>query len=134
MAFKPKGYNIVSPYLIVNGSQPTINFLVTEFNASPLWKHPREAGKLGHGEIRIDDSVLMLCDAVDGGPAAGFTSVQEDDALYLPRVSLQIKDLGTPFPTHFTPSVQAKGEPYSTVTLLAKFRGLSTSVPRAKAA
>jgi PhnB protein len=68
MAFKPKGYSSVSPYLIVNDAQPAINSLDTVFNARPLRKYPGEAGKLEHGEIRIADSALMLCDAVDGWP------------------------------------------------------------------
>lgn len=35
-AFKSKGYNSVSPYLIANGAQATIDFLVFTFNAKPL--------------------------------------------------------------------------------------------------
>ncbi len=69
MSFKPKDYNSVSPYLIVNGAQSTIDFLVAVFDATPLRLIPGDSGKLGHGEVRIDDSVLMFCDAVEGWPA-----------------------------------------------------------------
>lgn len=69
MAFKPENYSSVSPYLIVNGAQATIDFLVTVFDAKPLRSFPGDNGKLAHGEVRIDDSVLMFCDAVEGWPA-----------------------------------------------------------------
>ncbi len=60
MTFKPQGYNSVSPYLIVNGAQATIDFLVAVFDAKPLRIIPGESGKLGHGEVRIDDTVVIL--------------------------------------------------------------------------
>ncbi|MBA2679313.1 MAG: VOC family protein [Ktedonobacteraceae bacterium] len=69
MSFKPDNYSSVSPYLIVNGAQATIDFLVAVFDATPLRSFPGENGKLAHGEVRIDDSVLMFCDAVEGWPA-----------------------------------------------------------------
>ena len=70
MVFKPEGYNSVSPYLTVNGAQATIDFLVSVFGASQLRIIPGEDGKLRHGEVRIDDTVLMLADAFEGWPAA----------------------------------------------------------------
>ena len=69
MGFKPAGYNSVSPYLIVDGAQATIDFLVAVFDARPLRTVPRGDGKLRHGEVRIDDTVLMVTDAIAGWPA-----------------------------------------------------------------
>ena len=69
MAFKPESYNSVSPYLVVNGAQATIDFLVTVFGASQLRIIPGDDGKLTHGEVRIDDTVVMLADAIEGWPA-----------------------------------------------------------------
>jgi uncharacterized glyoxalase superfamily protein PhnB len=69
MGFKPTGYNSVSPYLIVDGAQATIDFLVAVFDARPLRTVPRGDGKLRHGEVRIDDTVLMVTDAIAGWPA-----------------------------------------------------------------
>ncbi len=69
MTFKPEGYNSVSPYLIVTGAQSTIDFLVAVFDARELRVVPRESGKIKHGEVRIDDTVLMVADALDGWPA-----------------------------------------------------------------
>ena len=69
MGFKPQGYNSVSPYLIVDGAQATIDFLVSVFDAHRLRVIPGENGKLRHGEVRIDDTVLMVADAIEGWPA-----------------------------------------------------------------
>lgn len=69
MAFKPEGYNSASPYLLVEGAQATIDFLKAVFDAKPLRMVPGEHGRLRHAEVRIDDTVVMLADAIDGWPA-----------------------------------------------------------------
>ena len=69
MTWKPQGYASVAPYLVVEGAQGTVDFLVAVFDAAPLRMHPVEGGRLGHAEVRIDDTVLMLSDAMDGWPA-----------------------------------------------------------------
>ena len=98
VSYKPEGYSTVSPYLMVNGAEATIAFLVEVFAAVELRRIPNEQGKLRHAEVRIDDTIVMLADGVDGWPslpthvhiyvsdvdatykraiAAGATSVQE---------------------------------------------------------
>lgn len=69
MPYKPDGYTSVAPYLTVNGAQGTIDFLVHVFGAEVLRMIPGPDGRIAHGEVRIDDTVLMLTDAVDGWPA-----------------------------------------------------------------
>jgi PhnB protein len=69
MTFKPAGYNSASPYLMVNGARATIAFLVAAFDAKPLRMIPGDGDRLKHGEVRIDDSVIMLADAIEGWPA-----------------------------------------------------------------
>lgn len=60
---KPAGYSTVSPYLIVNGVDGTIEFLRTVFDAVTLRRITEPSGKVIHAEIRVDDSVIMLTDA-----------------------------------------------------------------------
>ena len=69
MAFKPDGYTSVAPYLTVNGVQGTIDFLIRVFDAQPLRMIPNSEGNVAHGEVRIEDTVVMLTDAVEGWPA-----------------------------------------------------------------
>ncbi|KAB7780720.1 VOC family protein [Xanthomonas sp. LMG 12460] len=85
MSFKPERYTSVSPYLIVDGAQRTIAFLVAVFDAEPLRQIPGEGGLLAHGEVRIDDTVVMFCDAVEGWPAVPahvHVYVRDVDATY----------------------------------------------------
>ncbi|HEY0023392.1 MAG TPA: VOC family protein [Longimicrobium sp.] len=65
---KPEGYSTVSPYLIVNGASETIEFVVRVFDGVPLRRFADESGKLVHAEVRIDDTVVMVADAVQGWP------------------------------------------------------------------
>ena len=69
MPYKPEQYTSVAPYLVVDGAQATVDFLRAVFNAEPLRMIPGDDGKLRHGEVRIDDTVVMLADALEGWPA-----------------------------------------------------------------
>ncbi|MEL1266309.1 VOC family protein [Pseudoxanthomonas putridarboris] len=69
MTYKPEGYTSVAPYLVVDGAQRTLDFLVQVFDAEPLRLHAVGDGRLGHAEVRIDDTVVMLSDAMEGWPA-----------------------------------------------------------------
>jgi uncharacterized glyoxalase superfamily protein PhnB len=80
MAWKPDGYTSVAPYLVVDGAQRTIDFLTVVFDAQPLRMHPM-GERLGHAEVRIDDTVLMLADGMDGWPP-----VASHVHLYVPDV------------------------------------------------
>jgi len=65
---KPEGYSTVSPYLIVDGASETIDFVVRVFDGVALRRFADESGKLVHAEVRIDDTVVMVADAVQGWP------------------------------------------------------------------
>jgi uncharacterized glyoxalase superfamily protein PhnB len=65
---KPEGYSTVSPYLIVDGASETIEFVVRVFDGVPLRRFADESGKLVHAEVRIDDTVVMVADGVEGWP------------------------------------------------------------------
>lgn len=80
-AFKPDGYNAVSPYLIVSGAAATIRFLQEVFSAKPLRSYPAEGGKVRHAEVRLGDTVVMVAD-----PAPGWPPVQSHVHVYVPDV------------------------------------------------
>lgn len=67
--FKPDGYNSASPYLIVKKADATIDFLCQAFNGQPLRRLNREDGSVMHAEVQIDDSVIMLGEAIENWPA-----------------------------------------------------------------
>ena len=68
-AYKPEQYTSVAPYLVIDGAAGTLEFLVTVFDAERLRIVPGENGRLRHAEVRIDDTVLMLADSLEGWDA-----------------------------------------------------------------
>jgi PhnB protein len=58
----PDGYRTATPYLIVNGAAEAIEFYKRAFGASELFRMAAPSGKVGHAEIKIGDSVIMLAD------------------------------------------------------------------------
>ena len=68
MAVKPipDQYHSVQPYLVVDGAEELISFLKGTFDVEDPMRMPRPDGKVGHSEVTIGDSVVMLADS--GGP------------------------------------------------------------------
>jgi PhnB protein len=64
MAVKPvpDGYHTVTPYLIVKGAGQAIDFYKKAFGAQELFRLDAPGGKIGHAEIQIGDSHVMLAD------------------------------------------------------------------------
>jgi len=58
----PDGYHTVTPYLIINGAADAIEFYKKAFGATELFRMPQPGGKIGHAEIKIGDSPIMLAD------------------------------------------------------------------------
>ena len=62
----PNGFHAVTPYLIVDDGAAAIEFYKRAFGATETLRMPGPDGKLGHAEIRIGDSVIMLGDEIPG--------------------------------------------------------------------
>ena len=58
----PEGYRSVTPYLVMNGAAAALDFYKKVFGAVELLRMPMADGRLGHAEIRIGDSVIMMAD------------------------------------------------------------------------
>ncbi|HEV7226688.1 MAG TPA: VOC family protein [Pirellulales bacterium] len=58
----PDGYHSVTPYLIVDGAAKALDFYQRAFGAKELFRMPHPDGKIGHAEIKIGDSPIMLAD------------------------------------------------------------------------
>ena len=70
----PKGYSAITPYLAVRGAAQAIEFYVNAFGAKEVMRMPGPAGKLGHAEVKIGGSKVMLSDEYESmnflGPQA----------------------------------------------------------------
>jgi len=58
----PDGYHSITPYLVVNDAAKAIEFYTKAFGATELMRMDAPGGKIGHAEIRIGDSAIMLAD------------------------------------------------------------------------
>jgi PhnB protein len=57
----PDGYHSVTPYLAIDGAAEAIDWYVKALGASEVFRMEHD-GKIGHAEIRIGDSHVMLAD------------------------------------------------------------------------
>lgn len=58
----PEGYHSVTPYLAVRNATAALEFYQKAFGATELMRMADDRGKIGHAEIRIGDSPIMLAD------------------------------------------------------------------------
>jgi uncharacterized glyoxalase superfamily protein PhnB len=65
----PDGYPAVIPYLMVPDAAKFIAFMAEVFGARTTEQLMRPDGKIGHTEIRLGDSMIMLSEASDTHPA-----------------------------------------------------------------
>jgi len=89
----PDGYHSVTPYLIIDGAAKAIEFYTKVFGAKETMRRPGPDGKLGHAEIRIGDSVMMLADespqmgnrspkSIGGSPVSIMLYVEQSDRVF----------------------------------------------------
>ena len=81
----PPGYHAVTPWVITRDTARLIEFAKQAFGAAELARIPGPAGGIGHAEVRIGDSVVMMFDAPAGWPdTPAFLRlyVEDGDAAY----------------------------------------------------
>ena len=59
----PDEYPRLIPYLSIDGAGAAIEFYVSVFGAKERMRMPGPDGRIGHAELEIGESVLMLADA-----------------------------------------------------------------------
>ena len=58
----PEAYHSVTPYLCIKGAADAIEFYRAAFDATELIRIPSPDGSIGHAEMQIGDSRIMLSD------------------------------------------------------------------------
>ncbi|HEV2986885.1 MAG TPA: VOC family protein [Candidatus Angelobacter sp.] len=58
----PQGFNTVSPYLIVKDAAHAIEYYKKVFGATEVMRMEQPNGKIGHAELKIGNSMVMLAD------------------------------------------------------------------------
>lgn len=94
----PDGYHTATPYLIVKGAAQAIEFYKKAFGATELLRMEQPGGKVGHAEIKIGDSTIMLADeapdvdarspqTIGGSPVSILLYVEDVDAVFTKAVA-----------------------------------------------
>src|ERR1051325_10749714 len=89
----PEGYHSVTPHLMVNGGAAAIEYYGKAFGAKELFRFPAPDGKIGHAEIKIGDSPIMLADeypdmgyqgpqSIGGSPVSLMIYVEDVDQVF----------------------------------------------------
>jgi PhnB protein len=68
VSYIPKDYNTVTPYLVIKNAAQAIEYYKKVFGATELFRMNGPDGKVGHAEIKIGNSHIMLADE---NPAMG---------------------------------------------------------------
>ncbi|MGA6982321.1 MAG: VOC family protein [Candidatus Sulfotelmatobacter sp.] len=96
ISYLPKDYNSVTPYLIVKDAARAIEYYKKVFGATETVRMNGPGGKIGHAELKIGNSHIMLADENPSmGP--GHTSATTVGAspvsiyVYLPDVDAVVK-------------------------------------------
>jgi PhnB protein len=76
----PDGYQVIMPYLSVDGAADAIEFYKDIFGAVERMRMPQPDGRIGHAELQFGDCVVMLSDefadmGILGPKSLGGTSV-----------------------------------------------------------
>ena len=100
----PDGYHSVTPYLIVNGAAEAIDFYKRAFGATELMRLEMPGPKIGHAEIQIGNSRIMLADefpemdargpqALGGSPVGLMIYVEDVDSRFKTALAAGAKEL-----------------------------------------
>jgi PhnB protein len=96
VAYIPKDYNTVTPYLVIQGAAQAIEYYKKVFGATETVRMPGPDGKIGHAELKIGNSIIMLADE-NPSMGQGHTSAATIGAspvslyVYLPNVDDVVK-------------------------------------------
>jgi PhnB protein len=58
----PEGYHTATPYLIIKGAAAALEYYKKAFGAREIMRFATPGGMIGHAEIKIGDSTIMLAD------------------------------------------------------------------------
>jgi PhnB protein len=89
----PSGYHTLTPYLVVSDASRAIEFYKQVFGAKETVRMGGPGGKVGHAELKIGDSMLMLSDempgsgnrspqSLGGSPVSVFMYVENVDSVF----------------------------------------------------
>ncbi|MDX1940383.1 MAG: VOC family protein [Saprospiraceae bacterium] len=95
----PEGFHTVTPYLLVKDSIALVDFLKKTFDAEEISIMNNPNGTIGHGQMRIGDSMVMLAEARGDYPPMPtmlYLYVEDVDSAYQRGIAAGGKSLREP--------------------------------------
>jgi len=95
----PEGYHTVTPYLSVQGVPRLISFLQEAFHAKELERMTAADGRVGHAEVKIGDSIVMMGEPTAEAkpmPSMIYLYLEDTDAAYRRALEAGATSLRTP--------------------------------------
>lgn len=100
----PEGYHSITPYLITSDAASAIEFYKKAFGATEVLRLGAPGGKIGHAEIQIGDSKIMLADeypemgakaprAFGGSPVSLMLYVEDVDSVFAVAIQAGAKSI-----------------------------------------
>ena len=100
----PEGYRTVTPYLVVKGAAAAIEFYKKAFRAVETMRMSQPDGKIGHAELRIGDSPVMVADEIPetgyrgpaslgGSPVGVLIYVEDVDVRFAQAIAAGAKEI-----------------------------------------
>jgi PhnB protein len=81
----PEGHHSVTPYLVVQGAGKLIDFMKAAFDAQEIVRMSMPDGSIGHAEMRIGNSMVMIGEVRDqwkSMPTSLYLYLEDVDAVY----------------------------------------------------
>lgn len=103
----PDGYHSIHPYMMFKNCAVAVDFYKQAFGATEKMRMSREGGRIGHAEIVIGDSVIMMADEAEaieafsiehfgGSPVSLLIYTEDCDAMYRQALAAGAKSLREP--------------------------------------
>jgi PhnB protein len=99
----PAGHHTASPYLTIKNAAEALEFYKKAFGANEIYKLMMPDGRLGHAEMRLGDSIIMMADefpeyggkapqTLGGSPVSIYLYVEDVDAFFKKALAAGAKE------------------------------------------
>ncbi len=119
----PDGYHSVQPYLIFKNCAEAIEFYVKAFGAKEKLRMTGKEGRVGHAEILIGDSTIMMADETPqmdaysvehfgGSPVSLMIYTEDCDAMYAEAIAAGAKSEREPADQFYGDRISGVRDPF----------------------
>jgi PhnB protein len=103
----PDGYHSIQPYLMFKNCAEALAFYAKAFSGKEKLRIPNPDGRIGHAEIQVGDSIVMMADEAPqmeafgvehfgGSPVSILIYTEDCDALYKQALEAGAKSMREP--------------------------------------